>query len=332
MTIALLSLAHLLLIALANSAHPRWTHPDLLFAVTVPPGFRASPAGAALVRRYRQLGWAGTALLAPVVLLPPRLGPAFLLAILGGLAVWLAAFVLSRRATLPYAAPVDPVRTAALEPRPEEVPGGLFALLAPFAVLAARAYECHLSWEEMPLRFPIHWGLQGPDRWTAKTPAAVYGQFATFALLCAVMLYMAWATVHRARRITAPASAARAQQRYRRLSAGGLIGLGWIFALGFPPLDNMTLTLPYAPFLLLAMVAVWLVAMVRSTWSDMPGGDQTADQHWRLGVFYVNPEDPALLVEKRFGLGWTLNFANPISWVLLAAIVGVPLLGLLVIR
>lgn len=82
MTIALLSLAHLLLIALANSAHPRWTHPDLLFAVTVPPGFRASPSGAALVRRYRQLGWAGTAMLAPVVLLPTRLGPAFLLAIL----------------------------------------------------------------------------------------------------------------------------------------------------------------------------------------------------------------------------------------------------------
>jgi uncharacterized membrane protein len=46
----------------------------------------------------------------------------------------------------------------------------------------------------------------------------------------------------------------------------------------------------------------------------------------------VNPEDPALLVEKRFGFGWTLNFANPMSWVLLAAIVGVPLLSLLVIR
>ncbi len=41
------------------------------------------------------------------------------------------------------------------------------------------------------------------------------------------------------------------------------------------------------------------------------------DEGWK-GIFYSNPEDPALLVPKRFGIGWTLNFGNPWSWVVLA--------------
>ena len=35
------------------------------------------------------------------------------------------------------------------------------------------------------------------------------------------------------------------------------------------------------------------------------------DRYWSAGVFYNNPDDPALFVPKRFGLGWTLNFGHP---------------------
>ncbi len=32
---------------------------------------------------------------------------------------------------------------------------------------------------------------------------------------------------------------------------------------------------------------------------------------WKYGAFYVNRDDPSMFVEKRFGLGYTINFANP---------------------
>ena len=35
------------------------------------------------------------------------------------------------------------------------------------------------------------------------------------------------------------------------------------------------------------------------------------DQYWSAGFFYNNPDDPAMFVPKRFGLGWTLNFGHP---------------------
>ena len=44
------------------------------------------------------------------------------------------------------------------------------------------------------------------------------------------------------------------------------------------------------------------------------------DKHWRGGLFYINREDPALWVARRFGLGWTLNFGNPRAAMLLAGV------------
>ncbi|GEM_PF-5174587 len=35
-----------------------------------------------------------------------------------------------------------------------------------------------------------------------------------------------------------------------------------------------------------------------------------ADTHWKMGIFYINKDDPAILVPKRFGLGFTPNLAN----------------------
>ena len=46
-------------------------------------------------------------------------------------------------------------------------------------------------------------------------------------------------------------------------------------------------------------------------------GPRPPDAAWK-GSFYSNANDPALLVPKRFGLGYTLNFGNPWSWAVLA--------------
>jgi uncharacterized membrane protein len=44
--------------------------------------------------------------------------------------------------------------------------------------------------------------------------------------------------------------------------------------------------------------------------------------YWR-GPFYLNMKDPRLLVPKLHpSMGWTLNFANPISWVAVVALLG----------
>ena len=44
----------------------------------------------------------------------------------------------------------------------------------------------------------------------------------------------------------------------------------------------------------------------------------------RAASIYVNPDDPALMVGARFGVGWTFNLANPAAWLVISAIVGIP--------
>lgn len=50
--------------------------------------------------------------------------------------------------------------------------------------------------------------------------------------------------------------------------------------------------------------------------------DRDDDRYWIGGVFYMNRDDPAFLVQKRFGIGWTFNFGHPGAWVFLAIIIG----------
>jgi hypothetical protein len=48
-------------------------------------------------------------------------------------------------------------------------------------------------------------------------------------------------------------------------------------------------------------------------------------RHWRLGLFYYDPDDNALWVEKRFGIGYTINFGHRRAWYVLAAMALGPL-------
>ena len=46
--------------------------------------------------------------------------------------------------------------------------------------------------------------------------------------------------------------------------------------------------------------------------------------NWKWGLFYYNKQDKRLLPPKKLAaLGWTINFANPFSILILVAILGV---------
>lgn len=49
--------------------------------------------------------------------------------------------------------------------------------------------------------------------------------------------------------------------------------------------------------------------------------------HWKLLIFYYNPDNPYLFVSRRTGLAVTLNFARPTAWLLS----GLALLGIVVV-
>jgi len=77
---------------------------------------------------------------------------------------------------------------------------------------------------------------------------------------------------------------------------------------------------------LLAFLALGIGMMIRDMKHVTP--NVTGRQFYKWGLFYVNPDDPKIWIEKPVGVGWTLNFARPASWfflVLMPALLAVML-------
>jgi uncharacterized membrane protein len=62
------------------------------------------------------------------------------------------------------------------------------------------------------------------------------------------------------------------------------------------------------------VVLVW--AYRRNSDSNAPL-EVTPDECWTLGGIYKNPNDPAIFVQKRVGFGYTINFGNVWSYVVM---------------
>ena len=54
---------------------------------------------------------------------------------------------------------------------------------------------------------------------------------------------------------------------------------------------------------------------------ESPVVQRDDDDHWYLGgLVYVNRQDPAAFVHARIGHSWTMNLANPVTWLVLAVV------------
>ena len=47
-------------------------------------------------------------------------------------------------------------------------------------------------------------------------------------------------------------------------------------------------------------------------------GGLADESRWRGGLFYVNRGDPSIMIEKRFGIGYTFNYGNKTAVLIVA--------------
>jgi uncharacterized membrane protein len=331
---------------------PRWTRQDLFFAITVAQDFRATPPGRAILRGY----WTeiGLHTLVAAVAIAAGFGVGRLEIAMAGV-FWqvagiFAAFLRARRRVMPHAAPVGTVREAQVSLRDARSEVPLFLRLSlplPLVALGALALYLGRAWDRIPDRFPTHWNLTGvPDRWADKSPESVFSGLLLSASVGGVMWLAAWATLRWSRRIHAAGLAAAQEDRFRiavatclLLSSVLIVAISaWAALLPLRP-DGAG---PPSTIGLLAGVGIFMVAIVVLLVRNRPGrvppapgapvGDRTEDRFWKAGLFYVNADDPALLIEKRFGIGYTLNLGHPWAWMLLTLLLGAPWLILVVLR
>jgi uncharacterized membrane protein len=304
---------------------PLWRRNGICFGVTVAPGYTDGPEARTVLHRFRIAIWllALAAVTVTALALPANFPWAFPAAMIVELAGALAAFAHARRQTLPHAVRPSPVRSASLTDAPEGLPGGAAAVLVPLAALAAAALYLYLNWSRIPERFPVHWGIDGsPDRWSGRTWQGVYAPLLLGAVHCGLMLLIGIGILRASPRGRVAANAAASAQ-LRRVILQFLVAAVWAMALllaavslvpvlGESPLANWPPILIALGILALAIPFLWRLVLIGRTTGG--GGDGTPDQCWKLGIFYFNPADPAIFLEKRFGIGYTINFGNRTAW------------------
>lgn len=306
------------------------TRPELFFAVTVTSEFRQSDAGRRILLRYAALGWLGTCAVFALLLGDFTKGH---VAVLLAICVWLAAFLAARKWTEPHASKPTTVRQVSLSASDHKIPAGTLPLtVGPMIIVAAKALWVHLHWDAIPGRIPVHWGMNGPDRWVDRTPLAVYGFIGTIAVAVLLMSICAYGTLHASRKIAVDGQSAAAERKFKTASFAGLMMLAYVMAIVAPPIEGAIPSVPFAPVIILVTSVGIVVALMyygqggtrllhsHQDLRESPMGDHTADDHWKFGMFYYDPNDPAFFVEKRFGIGWTWNFGHRLSWVAISLV------------
>lgn len=183
---------------------------------------------------------------------------------------------------------------------------------------------------------PTHFDFAGNvNQWTPKGPALIAFPLLFEVFMAACFIFSHWMTIRSKKDIdpARPAISAYAYGAFARaecilLLVGGSVltaVLGIVMTLMMTEVLSLFVTM--ALIIVVTLIFVGAVIAVSVVYGQSgsrlvkrleENGDIIADndEHWKAGIFYWNKDDASLFLPKRFGVGWTMNWARPATWVI----------------
>ena len=215
----------------------------------------------------------------------------------------------------------------------------LFPAIAGFTILFLA-----ILWPSLPNSIPVHMDGAGLiNGWMDKNAGAFVTMLVAQWILIIVFVLVYFMIRVSKRQIDAakPAESREQGRRFRYIMSACIVfgGAAMSVIIGILPImlaqSKGGVVYAVVPLIFIfAIIAVMLIVMFRTgqggsrlkiTDAQDTGNDLVSnmdnDKYWKLGVFYFNPHDQSFLVEKRFGIGWTLNFGHPAGWLIIIGII-----------
>jgi uncharacterized membrane protein len=304
----------------------------LLLGIHVTPEFRTSGEAQRLRRRYARD--AGLICLSAVLLATFSGVNNKVLLMLAAIVVEVAGlFVLwitTWRRLHAHRAVRSAVRTADLAPESSTGSRWALSVLAALLPMGGAAAILALRWQVIPDRFPIHWGMNGqPNGWSDRTPSGVFGPLIIGAILI-VLFAVLGALIPRF------SAGFHGSKALLKLTRNLLRACAWLLGVLFGVIALLPLMhdsavasrwLMTGTLVSIAAIVVYMIAGAqRISYAMTAAQDSTPDRCWKGGLIYYNPSDPALMVPKRLGVGYTLNLGRPMAWLVVCAILIIPII------
>lgn len=198
----------------------------------------------------------------------------------------------------------------------------------PLLVIAAVTGYTMYKYPIMPKRIPVHWNFAGkPNRFVDKSYMELIissaMQTGLVLLLAAVSIFMLSART-KLDQENIGESRNQAIKYLKRISASNfamtLLIVGFFSEISLSKIKGTEISTVFnSVFLILILISCALMTYYTVKYNKKfslkgKNADQYSpeddDSKWILGTIYYNPNDPAFLVEKRHGAGWTINFGN----------------------
>lgn len=323
------------------------------FAVTVPESALKDSYLQSLKRRYALIMLVTTALLTALGLvfsLTNNTFGAFAVVIVGSLGICLGGYILMlyyRKKVQVYkkqqnwrAEKQETIAFVGDENTPQAISLKWSLLYLPiFFVTAAIGYA---GYALMPDMIAMQVGFDGDvSRWVAKTPSIIWVPVLIQAFVAAACVFSHWMITKSKKNASPqkPATSALAYGMFAHAQSIFLLVTGLLVCalMTVMPLSFMGI-IPLMQAAAIIMIGVFVIVIgalaisvvygqggarlfARMQESDALLADN--DEHWKVGIFYFNKQDPSLFLLERFGVGWTINWARPAAWAIILGFIGI---------
>lgn len=212
--------------------------------------------------------------------------------------------------------------------------GGLMVL--------GNAIYVKVNYLNFPSEIPYHWNIQGVGTQSIpKTPLSAF-LLPGIQLFIFIIMFVAYKSIKLSKvqlDVEDPKQSKIRNDIFKKRWTGAVISIMFLllslFSLyNFDTGGAINISPESYNFIsILIIVLVFLIAVITAITTGQGGSrlkDKTVetiqemnrddDRFWKFGMIYYNKNDPSIFIEKRFGVGFTMNFANPIAIALLVGL------------
>lgn len=203
--------------------------------------------------------------------------------------------------------------------------------LIPVVIVLIIAVVTIINYDLISDPMPLHYNAAGEvDGWTDKTYLSAL-MLPLVSLAMTGIFYFIYLIIGKSKQqlsTNSPHLSSLQNRKYRKIWSGYIIASATLMNMLFAYLQLMMLrrpaekagemmfvTLGFTLIMVVSSLAIGVYAgnggsklkVVGQSVENDEEEQSDDDQHWKWGVIYYNPNDPSVFVEKRVGIGWTVN-------------------------
>lgn len=218
-------------------------------------------------------------------------------------------------------------------------------------IIVVTAGAAILFYDRIPERFPVHWNSSFEvDRYADKSWRSVLSLPLLQLIMAPVLTFSYYSFIQSKQKLSPknPTVSSLKSRLFRRAWSNFFLLMAVVTQLLLSFLTFFSLFFGEGPMWIFLMVIFLYLGIVlgytislslkygqagerlqlneEEELSEAYYEDPEDEGKWILGMFYYNPDDPSIFVEKRFGIGSTFNMARWQAWAFVVGILAVPIL------